>query len=153
VFWFPYLDAPTMKEIQTEIVIQASPEVIWKVLMDFDHYADWNPFIKSISGKQEVGQRLIAFLQPPGESGMTFKPVVQEVKTNHEFRWLGKLWGGGFFNGEHYFLLKKLDDHTTQFIHGEKFTGILVGLLGGLLKNTSNGFEAMNRALKAKVEN
>jgi hypothetical protein len=141
-----------MKEIQTEITINASPEVIWKVLMDFDRYPDWNPFIKSISGEQKVGSRLTAFLQPPGESGMTFKPVVMEIKVNQEFRWLGKLWGGGFFNGEHHFILKETGKQSTQFIHGEKFTGILVGVLDGMLKNTKKGFEAMNKALKEKAE-
>jgi hypothetical protein len=141
-----------MKEIQTQIVIQATPEKIWKVLMDFDHYADWNPFIKSISGEKKVGSRLTAFLQPPGENGMTFKPKVMECKVNQEFRWLGKLWGGGFFNGEHYFILQDLGDNSVQFTHGEKFTGILVGMLGGMLKNTKNGFEAMNRALKERAE-
>ena len=141
-----------MKEIQTEILIQASPETIWKILMDFDHYPDWNPFIKSISGEQKVGGQLTAFIGPPGQNGLTFMPKVIVHEPNKEFRWLGKLWGGLFFNGEHYFILKELGNHSTQFIHGEKFTGMLVGILGGMLKNTKNGFEAMNRALKQRAE-
>jgi len=141
-----------MKEIQTQIEIQASPEKIWNILMDFDHYPEWNPFIKSISGDKKPGSKLTNFIQPPGENGMTFKPVVLINKANQEFRWLGKLWGGGFFNGEHYFILKDLGNNTIQFIHGEKFTGILVGMLGGMLKNTKNGFELMNQALKARAE-
>jgi len=141
-----------MKEISTHIEIKASAEIIWNVLIDFDHYPEWNPFIKSISGEQKTGSRLTVFLQPPGEKGMTFKPIVLENKTHQEFRWSGKLWGGFFFNGEHYFLLQDMGNGTTNFIHGEKFTGILVGMLGGMLKNTKNGFAAMNEALKDKCE-
>ena len=141
-----------MKEIQTDILIQVSAETIWKILMDFAEYPNWNPFIKSISGDQKEGGHLTAFLQPPGESGMTFTPIVMVHKPNQEFRWLGKLWGGGFFNGEHFFILNDLGNNTVRFIHGEKFTGMLVGILGGLLKNTKNGFELMNKALKEKAE-
>ena len=141
-----------MKILQTEIVIYASPEATWKVLMDFDHYPEWNPFIKTISGQKTLGSRLHVFIQPPGEKGMTFKPIVLENKTQQEFRWLGKLWGGFFFNGEHFFLLQNMGNGTTRFIHGEKFTGILVGMLGGMLKNTKNGFEEMNKALKDRCE-
>jgi hypothetical protein len=141
-----------MKTIQTEIEIHATPEITWKILMDFDHYPEWNPFIKSIAGEQMVGSQLTAFIQPPGQKGMTFTPIVLKCEAHEEFRWLGKLWGGGFFNGEHYFILNKLGTNSTQFIHGEKFTGILVGLLSGLLKKTKNGFEAMNKALKEKAE-
>jgi len=142
-----------MKEIQTEIQIHASPDVIWKILMDFENYPNWNPFIKTISGEQEVGSRLTAFIGPPGKSGMTFKPKVLVYNPNHEFRWLGKLRSGLLFNGEHYFILKELGNHSTQFIHGEKFTGLLVGVLGKMLDSTQKGFEAMNRALKQRAEN
>ena len=141
-----------MKEIQTEIQIQASAETIWKILMDFDHYPDWNPFIKTISGETAVGSRITAFIGPPGENGITFMPKVLVYEPNKEFRWLGKMAGGLFFNGEHYFILKELGNHSTQFIHGEKFTGMLVGILSGMLKNTKNGFVAMNQALKQRAE-
>lgn len=141
-----------MKEIKTQIEIKAPVETVWNILMDFDHYPEWNPFIKSISGEQMVGSQLTAFIQPPAQKGMTFKPIVLKCKANEEFRWLGKLWGGGFFNGEHYFILNKPGTNATQFIHGEKFTGILVGMLSGMLKNTMNGFETMNKALKEKAE-
>ncbi len=132
--------------------INASPEIIWKILMDFDHYPDWNPFIKSITGKKEVGSRLTVLLQPPGEKGMTFTPKVKVFAVNQEFRWLGKLWGGGFFNGEHYFLIQDLGNNTVQFTHGENFTGILVGLMSKMLGNTKKGFQAMNEALKLRAE-
>ena len=142
-----------MKEIKTQIEINAPVETVWNVLMDFDHYPEWNPFIKSIQGEKKKGSCITVFIQPPGEKGMTFKPTILEHKVRHEFRWLGKLWGGLFFNGEHYFILEEMDNDSTQFTHGEKFTGILAGIMNSLLRNTRNGFEAMNHALKDRCEN
>jgi uncharacterized membrane protein len=36
------------KLLYTEIVINIIPENVWKVIMDFEKYPTWNPFIKSI---------------------------------------------------------------------------------------------------------
>ena len=45
-------------EIETKIRINASPKQVWDVLIDFERYPEWNPFIKSIKGiaiKGDVG--------------------------------------------------------------------------------------------------
>ena len=39
-----------MKELKTTIEINASPAKVWEVLLDFEKYPDWNPFIKNIRG-------------------------------------------------------------------------------------------------------
>ena len=43
-----------MKSINTEITINASTEIVWKVLMDFENYSNWNPFVTRIEGEPEV---------------------------------------------------------------------------------------------------
>lgn len=141
-----------MKEIKTEITINASKEKVWKTLTDVENYPKWNPFIKSLIGSLGVSEPITVRLQPPGGNPMTFKPVVLAFDENKEFRWLGKLFFKGLFDGEHYFLLNENQDGTTTFVHGEKFTGMLVGLFGGILENTKKGFELMNEALKKLVE-
>lgn len=45
-------------KIETEIMINASVETVWKVLTDFDNHPTWNPFIQSISGEKAVGKNL-----------------------------------------------------------------------------------------------
>lgn len=141
-----------MKTIETSITIDQSPDKVWKTLMNFENYPGWNPFIKSISGEQKAGSILTVSIQPPGASAMTFKPKVLINNTNNEFRWKGKLLLPGIFDGEHYFILTKTADNCTEFIQGEKFSGILVGILGGMLDKTKHGFELMNKALKEKCE-
>jgi hypothetical protein len=112
----------------------------------------WNPFIKSISGNLAQGARLSVHIVPPGSSGMHFKPTILTVRPERELRWLGHLFVPGIFDGEHYFLLEPIENDRTRFTQSEKFSGLLVGLLGGTLATTSTGFKAMNTALKQQAE-
>jgi hypothetical protein len=57
----------------------------------------------------------------------------------------------GIFDGEHYFLLEPIGESQTRLRHGEKFSGLLVGLLSGALSATEAGFTAMNMALKQQA--
>ena len=83
---------------------------------------------------------------------VSLKPVVTRVKAEEELEWLGRLGPEGVFDGRHRFELESLGAET-RMIHAEEFTGILVPMLWKSLDTkTRAGFEAMNRALKEKVE-
>ena len=140
------------RRIETDIEINAPTSRVWALLTDFALMPSWNPFIKSISGNLAQGARLAVHIVPPGSSGMHFKPTVLSVRPERELRWLGHLLVPGIFDGEHYFLLEPIGEKQTRLTHGEKFSGLLVGLLGSTLAATSAGFEAMNTALKQKAE-
>jgi hypothetical protein len=141
-----------MKNIQTEILINTDITKVWDVLMNFDSYPKWNPFITSISGEPKLGKRLTVSINPPGGKGMTFKPTILTLESNKEFRWKGKLGINGIFDGEHYFILEFLENDKTNFIHGEKFSGLLVPLVGKILDKTKKGFQLMNESIKNECE-
>ncbi|WP_196894426.1 SRPBCC domain-containing protein [Aureivirga marina] len=141
-----------MKHIKTEIIIEASSEKIWNVLMDFKNYGKWNPFILKINGVKKEGKRLKVNIQPPNGKKMTFRPVIIKLEKEKVFRWIGRLGVKGVFDGEHYFELISEDENKTRFIHGEKFTGILVATAGKAIEKTKQGFDLMNIALKEKCE-
>ena len=141
-----------MKNIQTEILINTDITKVWDILMNFDGYPKWNPFITSISGEPKLGARLTVSVKPPGGKGMTFKPTILTLETNKEFRWKGKLGITGIFDGEHYFILEFLKKDQTKFIHGEKFSGLLVTLVGKMLDKTQKGFQLMNESIKNECE-
>ena len=103
-----------MKNIQTEILINTDITKVWDVLMNFDSYPKWNPFITSIIGEQKLGNRLTVSINPPGGKGMTFKPNILTLESNKEFRWKGKLGINGIFDGEHYFILEFLENDKTN---------------------------------------
>ncbi len=141
-----------MREIEATIEIDAPPAAVWSVLTDFPAYGDWNPFIRSIAGTAQEGERLTVRLEPPGGKGMTITPTVLAVEPDRELRWNGRLLVPGIFDGEHTFRIEALDGERSRFVHRERFTGILVGLVKGILAKTEAGFEQMNAALKQRVE-
>lgn len=141
-----------MKEIITSITINASPTQIWKVLVDFSSYSQWNPFIKSAQGIAAPHNVLILSIQPPHAKAMTFKPTVLVCKENKGLIWKGKLFIPGLFDGEHHLELEPVNNTTTRFIQKEYFTGLLVPFLGNALNKTEQGFHEMNKALKARLE-
>jgi hypothetical protein len=141
-----------MKEIYSEIEIDAPASVVWDILTDFDNYAQWNPFIKEISGNLIVGTQIEVFIKPPNSNGMKFRPKLLSYKPEEELRWLGKLWIPKLFDGEHSLAIKKIDENKVIFIQKEKFSGLFVPLVPGILKNTESGFKMMNQALKNEAE-
>lgn len=142
-----------MHEVRTEIEINATAERVWAVLTDFRRHAEWNPFVRRIEGELREGGRLVVSVQPQGGRGMTFRPTVLKAAPNRELRWLGRLLMPGVFDGEHYFQIEEAEGGKCRLVHGERFSGVLVKMMRGSLEGgTRAGFEAMNRALKARAE-
>lgn len=112
-----------MREIQTEIIINAPIEKAWSILTDFSSYPTWNPFIRSISGIPRMNEKLTVTIAPPNKKSMTFRPKILSL-SKHELIWEGKLGITGIFDGVHRFLLLPLSNNTIKFIHSEKFSGL-----------------------------
>lgn len=139
------------RRIDTEIFIAATPERVWAVLTDFATYPEWNPFIESIAGLAEPGERLTVHIHAGGTRHV-FKPVMLQVTGPLRLRWLGRLGVPGLFDGEHDFELQA-EQGGTRLLQSETFQGFLVPFLWRKLEPaTRAGFEAMNRALKARVQ-
>lgn len=138
-----------MKHLRTEIVIAAPVETVWATLTDFASYPNWNPLITSLEGDISEGGKVEASIL-----GMTIKPRIQRLDANSELRWLGHAGVPGLFDGEHYFRLESRGEGSTRFVHGERFSGLLIPIFGiiGLFGRTERGFIAMNEALKARAE-
>lgn len=142
-----------MKNLHTEIEIKAPASKVWEILMDFEKYPEWNPFIKSIKGDPTEGGRLEISLQLPESKAMKFKPRVLASKANSEFRWLGHLIIPGLFDGEHKFRLKEKEGGTTKFVQCEDFKGFLLPLFWKKINTkTLQAFGQMNTALKERAE-
>lgn len=143
-----------MRELRTEIEIDAPPAAVWAVLADFPRHSEWNPFIRSIEGELKAGAHLAVRIHPPGGKAMTFEPELLEVVPNEELRWVGRVLVRGIFDGEHIFELTPIDNgERTRFVQREEFTGVLVPFLWRSLDtDTRRGFEEMNLVLKELVE-
>ena len=142
-----------MKEVFSEIEIEAPAERVWQALTDFASYPKWNPFIRQISGQPKEGKRLRVYIEPPETKGRTFRPKVLKAEAKRELRWLGRLLIPGFFNGDHIFTIEQIGSERVRFVQREIFSGLLVSfLLQGLDMKIRRGFEQMNQALKLQAE-
>lgn len=135
--------------LDTAIDIAASPADVWRVLTDFAAYAAWNPFIRQAEGLARAGTRLSATMHPAGRKPMTFRPVITRADPGKALIWRGSLPIPGLFDGEHVFLLTATAS-GTRLDHSEAFRGLLVPFLKA--EGFRTDFEAMNAALKARVE-
>lgn len=142
------------KNIETTIEINGTPEAVWRVLTNMEAHASWDPFITSMQGDLKVGKKINVTIAPPNQDGMNFTPTLLNVNKDQELRWRGNILGMDFlFAGEHYFVLTKNTDATTTLTHGEHFSGIMLPLIWGSIKDdTRAGFTAFNEALKHEVE-
>ena len=143
-----------MREIRTEIEINASREEVWDALTDLSAYPDWNPFIKKGQGEIAVGGMLNLSVRPPGAIGKTIKPKVVEVEPGRRLTWVGHALLPGIFDGERYFVLEDFGDGLTRVIHGERFTGFLTPVMQAMrvLRSARVGAVMMNLALKERLE-
>ncbi len=131
--------------------IDARPQRVWEMLVDFKSWEQWNPFIPVVEGDLRVGERMRIKVVPPGLKPMVFKPKVYEVKPQEKI-----LWGGSFlwivYRGDHAFLLEPLPGEKTRFRQIERFRGPMVLLMGNMIKKTEIGYHQMNLAFKRHVE-
>jgi len=135
-------------QLHTEIIIKADLETVWSIFSDFEHYPNWNPFIKSIQGNIKVGERFKAEI-----GDFRFKPTVQVFNEKQELTWLGRLLIPGIFDGKHSFFFTEESAGTTTLVQREDFRGILVPFMKKKLSTEiKQGFESMNMKLKELAE-
>ncbi len=141
----------TQRTIKTEIIIDVPASRVWQVLVDFEAYPQWNPFIRQVTGTAKPGEQLTVQMHSGGRT-MTFTPTVLVVQPERGLCWLGRLFIPGVFDGEHSFVIEPLGENQVRLVQSEAFNGILVPFSSGLLDDTERSFQAMNRALKERAE-
>ena len=143
-----------MKTIETNIVIESTPEKIWDVLTNFEEYELWNPFMTKVVGNASLGSKIEVNIKTISGKNRSYYPIITKCETNKELRWKGKSFLPGVFDGERVFVLEKSDDDKVSFSHKEIFSGLGVKLVGNKLdENLREGFVRMNVALKVRAEN
>jgi hypothetical protein len=143
-----------LKTIETNIIINSTPEKIWDVLTNFEEYELWNPFMTKVIGNAYLGSKIEVNIMTISGKKRTYYPIITKTEKNKELRWKGKSFLPGIFDGERIFSLEKSDDDKISFSHKEIFRGLGVKLVGNKLdESLRESFVKMNEALKARAEN
>ncbi|MCA0158163.1 SRPBCC domain-containing protein [Tsukamurella sp. M9C] len=138
------------RTVERSIEIAAPPAEVWRVLVDFAAYPQWNPFVIRAAAPDglEVGRDLDVRISNGGsETG--FRPAVLAVEPDRELRWRGRVLLPGVLDGEHSFRLEATAQ-GMRFTQGERFRGVLVPVAGSSI-DVAGGFDAMNAALRDRV--
>jgi len=146
----------TRVELQTEIEIDAPVEAVWKVLMDFHLYSEWNPLLIEASVEQGVGGQTKFVSDIPDFGHIKSKGVVTIMDENSDFTFQVMTLHESFVMAEHKLMIVPLPNQRARFIHREIFNGALVGVMlrfVPLEERTTKGFKLMDQALKQRVEN
>jgi hypothetical protein len=144
--------APSGFRIEDRIGVQAPADVIWEVLYDLEHWAEWNPTYVYKSGRIGIGETLSLTLKLPGQGDQEIRPRVLEWVPGEQLHWeLSML--GGMIKTLRYVEIDKLAEASCVVDNGELFRGFMGPSLGKRMAGpVRRGFREMNEALKARAE-
>ncbi|MFM0030904.1 SRPBCC domain-containing protein [Paraburkholderia madseniana] len=137
--------------VHADILIDRPPADVWNVVSNSTAYPDWNPFITRVDGDFREGET-IRIVLGIGPDSMVFKPTVLVVRPEQDLCWRGSVWIRGVFDGTHCIHLTAVTG-GTHLEQTESFSGLLVGrLTKEVIEETQRNFQAMNAAVKQRVE-
>ncbi|RMJ10072.1 hypothetical protein CDV36_010283 [Fusarium kuroshium] len=138
-----------------EIEIQASPETVRSVFLDFSRYKEWNGWKVESSNTLKRPDELQPKEKLKVDLGtMKFSPALLQNSPD-AFEWHGNLWP--IFSGKHEFTWQPSSKTPggTTFRQKEDFTGLLAFLMApgrSFSKKSLDNWESFNADLKKEVE-
>ncbi len=130
------------RETAVSILINATPEKIWQILVDVGNYKNWNSTILSIEGEIKAGGEIK--IVPSINPNRTFKLKIKA------FEPYTKMVSGDAM-GSRTFLLEKVEGGTL-FTMTEKIGGLLFPLFANMIPPFDDAFDAYARDLKVVSE-
>ena len=140
------------REIVTAVEVEAGADHTWRVLTTFEEWPTWHPSMLEFEGSAAAGNRLrFRARSPEGGGAVTIRPRVLEADPGRLLRWRGHFLVPGLFDATHEFALEPTS-RGTRVTQRERFTGILVPLMRGVLARTQRDNARADSALKARAE-
>lgn len=141
-----------MPTLETEIIIDAAPQLVWSVLDNLEKYPEWNEIIPDLKGRTTVGERVSGTLKQDNTPDIPINPTITRIVGARELRWLSEA-PGGVFSAEHIFVLEPIADGKTRLGHSEIFGGpVAEQRWPNIDTNTRAAYEKFNRLIKARAE-
>ena len=141
-----------MKQVEAFEEVDAPPEVVWEVLLEFDSYPEWNPLVGSIEGLAVEADSLEVRIDLPGSHGGPFSLQRLVVEEHRRLAWLCRLLVPFAFDAYHEFRLEPIGDgRRTRLLQRETFRGALVPALLEE-ERVERGFRRLNEAVRERAE-
>lgn len=144
------------RQFLTHIDIDVPVARAWEVLTAFAAFSEWCPTLREVRGEPVPGTKLRLRLAKDagGDATIGLTAAVRVADAPHDLA-----WGGGFpgapwlLDVHHWFRLEPLGPGRCVLHHGERFSGLLLGLLWPLVaRRVEAGYPAFNAAFKRRCE-
>jgi hypothetical protein len=142
-----------MHEVHTEIEIEAEQRAVWSVLTDLPRFSEWNPYFQSARGRVEQNEGIAMRVNAPGARAATLHGRVVSCRPSHLLKWQGTIAFPAMVRLEQEFRIHELDRRRVLLAHRSVVSGPLCWIEAErVMQRTRSGCNAMNRALKLRVE-
>ncbi len=137
-----------MKTFSVSTIIQATPDVVWALLVDGAQWTAWNPTIEKVEGTIAPGGKLKVYtkLSP----GRAFPVRVSEFAPPRRMVWTGGM-PFGLFQGVRSYVLSPVSD-GVEFAMREEFSGLMAPLITRSIPDLQPSFDEFAAALKRRAE-
>lgn len=137
-----------MKFYEAEVVIDATPEAVWAVLIDAAAYPSWDSGVVRVDGEIALGAKVTIVSE--ANPGRSFPVKVAELQPPSRM-----VWSGGMplrlFRGVRAFTLSP-EGAATRFAMREEFSGPLLPLIWRSMPDLGPSFQQFADGLKRRVE-
>lgn len=143
---------PSAPGVGHTIEIAAPAETVWAVIADLNGWGAWNPLYTHGAGEMRAGARPHFTVQLEGLKPQHVRPTIVTVEPGRLFEYaLSHL--GGLLKAFRYVAITPLGPDRCAVANYEVMTGPLGKFVARQVgEKVRQGLEAMNRALKARVE-
>jgi hypothetical protein len=138
--------------LSTSTTIDASPDVVWRVLTDLDGYGSWNPYYPRAEGDLAEGGTITLHAKLPGGRTGVGRCRIRTVRQQVELRWTSHLLLPGIMDADHRFRLVRVDPGRTRLEQDETLRGLLIPVGGSIVAQIRQGCDAMAEALRTRAE-
>ena len=134
--------------------INAPVDAIWRALVDFKRYAQWNPFTPLVATDLAIGSPVTLHVDMPGASRMIRTEWINLVEPEQTICWGMHIGHPVLLCANRWQILRPLDDDRAEYRTEDKMSGLLTPLVmaryGGAMQQ---GFQSVADGLKHWVEN
>ncbi|MEO1069670.1 MAG: SRPBCC domain-containing protein [Cyanobacteria bacterium J06638_6] len=138
-----------MKAFSTSILIDATADTVWNILIDTPRWPDWNTTIDKVEGNIAAGEQVTVYSKI--SPGRAFPLEVTEFEPPRRMVWSGGM-PLGLFTGKRTYTLTPRDDNSIEFSMQEAFTGLMAPLITRSIPDLQPSFNQFANCLKQHAE-
>lgn len=138
--------------VETFIDIKTTPDALWQLLISFDKYPEWHPYLIQAEGAPTLKNKITFTYVKQDSTQDTFKAYILEATPDTVLSWGGSI--GFIFNAKHYYRIDRIDSETVRLTQGEYWHGIFGRSYGKkVYQDACANFQKQNQIMKAMLEN